>query len=420
MEILSTGEKIKRARIYQGITLKELCGNRVSISKMSCIENGKIKADNEILKYISNKLDIDFDYLIRDVKDQILTNLNDIKNGLVSEKSIGEVLKNNIEYCLEYSYNELAFEFIHLLFNFYINKNSIEEIQMITSQYYDVYQKNNNKENTIIYYKDMAAFFYSINEFNEAINYYIRIKGILKEAQIIDKGNLAYVCFREGKTYYKLNMLDKAYETIKEAIEYVDYLESVRDKGDIFQTFANINIILNKKEAEKYIEKSYSYKRDNLISLAIAMGQIGESFFKVGNKERGLQELEKGIEIFPKENKQEYVKFLNKCVNTLYENGIYEYAYEIADTALNNAIKIDNIVEIERAYYLKGMILQKQGNYIQAEMYMNLSLDSLFKFANNEEKYKRYLDMANMYHKLSETKEALKYFGLAMALDKEK
>ena len=38
MEILSTGEKIKRARVYKGITLKELCRDRISISKMSCIE----------------------------------------------------------------------------------------------------------------------------------------------------------------------------------------------------------------------------------------------------------------------------------------------------------------------------------------------------------------------------------------------
>ncbi|WP_243276500.1 helix-turn-helix domain-containing protein [Clostridium saudiense] len=53
MEILSTGEKIKRARVYKGITLKELCRDRISISKMSCIENGKIKADEESLKYIA-------------------------------------------------------------------------------------------------------------------------------------------------------------------------------------------------------------------------------------------------------------------------------------------------------------------------------------------------------------------------------
>ena len=50
MEILSTGQKIKRARIYKGITLKELCKDKISISKMSCIENGKVKADSETIK----------------------------------------------------------------------------------------------------------------------------------------------------------------------------------------------------------------------------------------------------------------------------------------------------------------------------------------------------------------------------------
>ena len=75
MEILSTGEKIKRSRIYKGITLKELCGDKISISKMSCIENSKIKADEEALRYISNKLEVDYNYLVRDVYDQIKYNV---------------------------------------------------------------------------------------------------------------------------------------------------------------------------------------------------------------------------------------------------------------------------------------------------------------------------------------------------------
>ena len=75
MEILSTGEKIKRARVYKGITLKELCRDRISISKMSCIENGKIKADEESLKYIAEKLQIDYNYLTKDVYEQIKSNI---------------------------------------------------------------------------------------------------------------------------------------------------------------------------------------------------------------------------------------------------------------------------------------------------------------------------------------------------------
>ena len=41
---------------------------------MSCIENGKIKADDECLKYISDKLQIDYSYLVQDVYEQIKDN----------------------------------------------------------------------------------------------------------------------------------------------------------------------------------------------------------------------------------------------------------------------------------------------------------------------------------------------------------
>lgn len=123
MEILSTGEKIKRARVYQGITLKELCGDKVSISKMSCIENGKIKADKDILEYISKKLGLDYDYLVRDVEEQIISNLQLINRDLVPDEEIDNVINHNLNYALEYSYNNLAFELIHKLFSHYVKKN---------------------------------------------------------------------------------------------------------------------------------------------------------------------------------------------------------------------------------------------------------------------------------------------------------
>lgn len=88
MEILSTGEKIKRSRIYKGITLKELCGDKISISKMSCIENGKIKADDESLRYIAEKLKVDYSYLVRDVYDQIKYNIEDIKKSAYSVEKL--------------------------------------------------------------------------------------------------------------------------------------------------------------------------------------------------------------------------------------------------------------------------------------------------------------------------------------------
>ena len=128
MEILSTGEKIKRARVYQGITLKELCSDEISISKMSCIENGKIKADSEILHYISKKLDIDYNYLVQDVYEQIEENLNLLRKNEVPLDKIDEFINYSLEYAMDYSYLDLAFELIHRLFNFYVEKVAMMKI----------------------------------------------------------------------------------------------------------------------------------------------------------------------------------------------------------------------------------------------------------------------------------------------------
>ena len=50
---------------------------------------------------------------------------------------------------------------------------------------------------------------------------------------------------------------------------------------------------------------------------------------------------------------------------------------------------------------------------------MNLSTDFLFRFANNEERYKRYNEMAELYYNLGELKESLKYFTLAINIEKK-
>lgn len=418
MEILSTGEKIKRARVYQGITLKELCGNKVSISKMSCIENGKIKADKDILEYIADKLSLDYSYLVKDVEEQINANLELIRSNNVSESDISDVIEHNLNYALEYSYNGLAFELIHLLFNYYVKENKIENIQLIVSQYYDLYQKNNTKENTITYYFDMATFFYRIKEYNEAINYYSRARELIKDDGDFDKVKYAYTCYREGKCYEKIGSIEDSYKVLEEAMLFIDFINDELDKGDIYHSFANACIKLKKNDTEKYMELSYKYKKDNPMIVAISKGKNGESYFYVNEREKAIKEILEGIESFPIDDKKKYVRFLNKSINTLYENEEYDIAYDITDKALNLAIDTDDILLIEQAYYLKGMILQKKGLYVEAEMYMNLSLDSLFKFANKEKRYERYLDMAEMYYKLGEIKDSLKYFTLAMKLEK--
>ena len=419
MEILSTGEKIKRARVYQGITLKELCSDEISISKMSCIENGKIKADSEILHYISKKLDIDYNYLVQDVYEQIEENLNLLRKNEVPLDKIDEFINYSLEYAMDYSYLDLAFELIHRLFNFYVENNKIENIQLLISQYYDLYQQSSNHENTLIYYNDMAPFLMKTKEYNEAINYFSKMREIIEENGIKDKKSYVYICLREGLCYKETNEIQESYNKIISAVKYIDYIEDPKNKGKIYQEFATLNILLNKVETDKYINLARKYQGDDLVEVANSKAENGKYYFAIRDNVKAIDEIREAIDIFPKESEREYVKFLIKCIDTLYCNNEIDLAFSICDTALNLAICFNDLHLIERAYYFKGMLLQKNKRYREAEMYMNLSTDSLFRFANREERYKRYLEMADLYYNLNESKECIKYFTLAMNLEKK-
>ena len=419
MEILSTGEKIKRARIYKGITLKELCGEEISISKMSCIENGKIKADDECLKYISDKLQIDYSYLVQDVYEQIKDNIKSVKKSKHSLEKIESIIKYNLDYSFRYNFNDLALELIHILFKLYIKDNKIEKLQLLISKYFDLYQHATNNEQIIIYYNDMAEFFVKTKEYHEAISYYSRIIQIYEKDQIKFDDKYIYACFYEGICYKNINLIEESYKCLKKIIDKEALFKNDNDKGDYYHEFAIVNILLYIGEADKYLNIALDYKKDDMKELAKFKAENGDIYFKVHKDDKALIELENAAKIYPREDVRGCGEFLIKCIDILYKNNKYDEAFSYISEALNLAIDIDDERLIEKAYYFKGMIHQKLNDYIQAEMYMNLATDFLLRFANNEEKYKRYNEMAELYYNLNELKESIKYFTLAIQIEKK-
>lgn len=419
MEILSTGEKIKRSRVYKGVTLKELCGNKISISKMSCIENGKIKADEEIIKYIADKLQVNYSYLVQDVYDQIKSNIKEIKSSNYSFAKLEDMIKYNLEYACENKFNDLALELTHILFKLYIDNSKIENIQLLISKYYDLYQENKNNEEIIMYYNDMAMFFMKTAEYHEAINYFTRIRELFETDNTLDKINYVYTCFYEGICYRKIKEIEKAYETLKRVLQYVDLFNNDKHKGDFYHEFAILNILLYKAESEKYLKLALNYKKYDLKELSEFKGKNGEIYFEVNEPVMAIKSIKDAIQIYPRDDKKGCGEFLINSIKTLYNNNQYDEAFEYTEEALDLAIDIDDVKLTEKAYYFKGMIYQKKKEFRQAEMYMNLSTDFLFRSANNEERYKRYNELAELYYNLGEIKESIKYFTLAIDIEKK-
>lgn len=418
MEILSTGEKIKRARIYRGITLKELCNDKISISKMSCIENGKVKADEEILRYVSNIIGLDYEYISKDVYNQIIENIDIFEKEEVLNESLEKDIKLNLDYAVAYEYYELAFKLIHKLFNCYLDNNKKDEILDIIPKYYDLYRRNNSEENTIVYFKDMANYFYKIKEYSEARTYYSRVIEILEKDNNNKESELyCYIVYREGMCLLKCNQYDEAEKYLKIAKEL---LSNVKDNEIVSKIYYANNIIgiLNNNVDALDIKKSCDFLKDTT-RIASSKLDYAEAYFIIDKEEEALREIDEAIAMLSQDFTYEIGEVYIQCANILKNNGKIEFAEELADKALNIAIEINHIILIEKSYYLKGILLQKQNRFREAELYMNLSLDSLVKFGTKNDLYKRYIDIANMYHKTQEIQDSIKYFTLAINIKKK-
>lgn len=427
MKILSTGEKIKRSRIYKGFTLREICDDKISVSKMSCIENNKVIAEPWVLELISEKLDIDLQYLNENIFEQVKENIEILKEDVnigednieVKDEAFEPKVSYNLEFAEKYNYYDLAIELIHMLFNFYLDKKDFEKTQSITSKYYDLHLKATTEDNKLTYYIDMARHLYIKEDFIQASSYYRNVRKGLNKSEIPNYKKLIIVTYNEAACNIMLKKYEDAFEVGKKLIDLVKHVDTELKAAEIYHMLAVLSIRMKNGDFEKYEEKSYELYKDKSPHKAMAIFNYGSTMFDCDMKERAVEYISKGLSVYPKENKIGLVGFMLDCVKELIKNEVVELAQSISDEVLNYAINLDDIKFIEKSYYYKAIILDKQGSSSSAEMYMNLSLDSLLKFGCKKDIYARYLEMGSMYHKLCDVADSIKYFSLALQLEKK-
>lgn len=415
MEILSTGEKIKRARIYKGLTLKEICDNKISVSKMSCIENDKIKPELWILQFISKKLDVDAEYLEQDVREQLQKNIEVLESDK-SDSKYEDKLIYNLGFAEKYKYYDLAFKAMHLLFAFYINNEKKEKLQANNSKYYEFFQKCCVEENKVIYYNDTAKYLFCLEEYLQAANYFNNVRKTTKELK--DYPLLARSTYNEAACHLNLENYERSYEIAVRLEELIKYLDD-NEKAEAYILLAMLSLRLDKGRFKEFEEKAYELFGNNFERKAWAIYNYAVAMSKVDLKVDAVEYTCKALVCHPQDNKENYIRFAIYAIEALIEYNELEKAQQVCDTTLNYAIALDDIRYIERSYFFKANIMEKQNNLISAEMYMNLSLDALVKFGAKHEIHKRYMDMGNMYHKLGYVAESLKYFSLALSLEKK-
>ena len=296
MKILSTGEKIKRSRIYKGYTLREICDDKISVSKMSCIENNKVIAEPWVLELISKELDIDLGYLNENVFEQVKGNIKILKENSLNNDNMDakdETYKTNVIYNLEvaekYNYYDLAIRLMHMLFNFYLDKKDFENTQAITSKYYDLYLKTSVEDNKLTYYIDMARHLYIKEDFLQASSYYRNVRKGLYGGEILNYKKLIIVTYSEAACNIKLENYERAYKVGKRLLDLVKHVDTDLRAAQIYHMLAVLSIRMKNGDFQKYEQKSYELYKDKLAYKARAIFNYGSTMFDCNMKEKAIQ-----------------------------------------------------------------------------------------------------------------------------------
>lgn len=417
MEILSTGEKIRRARIYKGYTLKYICGDKISVSKMSCIENDKIATEDWILEYLAEKLDLDKEYLKNDVKSQIRKNISDICKKNTKSEEYEKNLEYNLAYAEEHKYFDIAFDIMNMVFNFNLEKNKLKKLQLLLPRYYNMCLKTNDDRNYLIYYMDLAKYLYKSKEYGEAAGYYNSIRKTAKELN--NDVLFGKAIFNECDCYMMMKNYDKAYDVAKELPALINFFEDDDRKAQVYELLSLLELRFQGGNFLKYEKKALSFYGNNQRGKCNALNNYGVTLIEIDRKDEGIKYILRALKEYPKDDRTQLVSFMLMCISELVDNDILEKAEKIIDETINYSITLDNVRFIEKAYHYKALLLGKRKEYSSMEMYMNFSLDALMKFGNKINIYERYLEMGEMYYKLKSTSDALKYFNLAINLEKK-
>lgn len=410
MEILSTGEKIRKARIKKSMTLKELCGKEISVSKMSTIENDKVQAEDWILDLVSKRLGISTESLKKDMVEEIEDELAKLSLEPYSKGYVRE-LRSLIEVTEENNLPTQTFNARIQLINHYIEKHKIDKLNVEISYLYRTFINVVNQETMYIYFLTMSKYLFATDEYKNALvflhylmsNYYVLPDYISKEKRL-EIPLMTVQCYVYLKEFEEARKLEPYLE------ELLTITKDNATKGQIHFLY----YMLEPDNAKEEYEKMTESLKDEPQLHARAKYNIAMKALEDGNTEVAFEEMEKASKIYPVDELSTSVELVLKAMGEFVNRGHFEEASKYIDLVVNSAIENQDNSAVEKAYYFKGILLAESGSYDMAETYLSVSLDMLIKKGKTKDLAKRYNDMAHVYYKMDKKEDAIRYLALGL------
>ena len=386
MEILSLGQKLKKLRKENGLTLKELAENRITAAQISHIERDKSYPSQDLLEYFSVKLGTTVDFLIESKDMQakkiavsiLLKGEFLIKTGKYSEakKEISRVLL----LCNEYELSEETSRANYLYAIIYKEEKHYKKaIQMCEKSLVGYLQLFN--------WEGAARSYFELGTIYTLDGYYVPASNMLHQAyDIIKKIKLSDINFENdvltalSYAYIKSDDSAMALKYAQKAESLSSRMKDLKSKAGHFYVLANSYMQNSDYDmAKKYFNLALdTYNMQALNEeKAKAFERLSEVYKRLSDFDSALSSIQKAYQLKEHDEDEQLVNILFCYSGILSLKNEHEKSIELLNHAGIIAEKLGNKKLQSRAVKKHADILEATGEVGQAKIYLNKCMELL-------------------------------------------
>ena len=426
MQILSLGEKIKKLRKEQNMTLKELAGDRITAAQISHIERDKSDTSQELLEYLADKLGVSVDYLLetKEMQSKKITDNLILKSEIYikcdeleeAEEQINEIIK----VCKNYKLTENYGKCNNLLAEIYCKRGDYSSAVYYYEKALYYFIKNEDKEDIYNCYVSIGDI-YGLDKFHKgALTHYMFAKEVLEESNIEDGDIYKELYSKISKSYMNLKQPQKALEFM-EKIDRIDNEDNVKEE---------VNILVMKAKGllsvGKYIESKECFnkaleiikKEENKNRLAQVYLTMSNIYSEIGDVDKHLEYSQKVYDITKRDENKYMMESLFNMIESYVQKGEYEMAKKYCKLALVSSIKNkDKYYEYKSLKFYSDMY-KNQDEVETAIDYLNKCITIANNLQDSKILANLYIELGKLYSNISKDKE-LEYYQKGVLMYKD-
>ena len=426
MQILSLGEKIKKLRKEQNMTLKELAGDRITAAQISHIERDKSHTSHELLEYLADKLGVSVDYLLetKEMQSKKITDNLILKSEIYikcdeleeAEEQINEIIK----VCKNYKLTENYGKCNNLLAEIYCKRGDYSSAVYYYEKALYYFIKNEDKEDIYNCYVSIGDI-YALDKFHKgALTHYMFAKEVLEESNIEDGYIYKELYSKISKSYMNLKQPQKALEFM-EKIDRIDNEDNVKEEVNILVMKAKGLLSVGKYvESKKCFNKALEIikKEENKNRLAQVYLTMSNIYSEIGDVDKHLEYSQKVYDITKRDENKYMMESLFNMIESYVQKGEYEMAKKYCKLALVSSIKNkDKYYEYKSLKFYSDMY-KNQDEVETAIDYLNKCITIANNLQDSKILANLYIELGKLYSNISKDKE-LEYYQKGVLMYKD-